>query len=577
MRTKFSRCLTTLVVFALIALTIGLYPGTASAQTCMQDEYDAVNGTTKSLGCTAGDVSVAAVLSNSVSVFQGGTGDKCLAGGKFSFTATFEIKTTSNKTRSNIGIFFGTGQNSALTGTCTQAILTPMHPCGFVNGVATASCGDTNYEELDGPINGEVTNSNEAGCGDTSSSDNSIFGASTQAATLEVDNVTCPTSGNSIQLPVCTNWFQPTSTMPVCESPAPNYPWVTAAIAGTSSKCTCGSLTIPVQPITPSVSVAKSCNTTSSTGSNLTSCNEGPGDVANNVTYHVNITNSTPAQEGGVVIDQICDNVYGTIYVSPSFTGKACATGTIGGNGSLISGCTPSPTDIPNGMSATCDFVAHQNENLTEADTVTVSGHSDIQTTALFGPTSSNSVTVKSSDSPSTSSITKGFVATEMACATVRYSVNIANTSGADETISLSTLSDNQYGDITKVQGNVMGTTCGVAAGVGSLSGSSGAGALTATIAPGGGYTCQFDGQFCGSILPKAEEFGTGVCSAGICSAGQVGASCGKNSDCDSTCTGISQSDIVTGTITGDESETVSQTVTGLNVTQCLASYTSPH
>src|SRR5262249_39059336 len=156
-------------------------------------------------------------------------------------------------------------------------------------------------------------------CGDTTSQDNSVFGAGTQAATLEVDNVTCPTNATSITLPVCTSWYQPTSTMPVCESPGPNYPWQPQASAGTSSTCTYDTLTIPVQPIKPAVGVGKTCNTLKNNATpDFTVSPPTPnicdaGAEGSTVTYTVNITNATPSGQGGVIIDQICDSYYGTI------------------------------------------------------------------------------------------------------------------------------------------------------------------------------------------------------------------------------------------------------------------------
>src|SRR5260370_17860046 len=95
-------------------------------------------------------------------------------------------------------------------------------------------CGTANYEELDGPINGETA---PTGCGDTTSGDpkpgtTSIFGAGTQAATLEVDNVTCPAAGSTcpagsgitgsfLQLPGCSGWFQPAHGIPPFPHPTP--------------------------------------------------------------------------------------------------------------------------------------------------------------------------------------------------------------------------------------------------------------------------------------------------------------------------------------------------------------------
>src|SRR5205823_5782874 len=83
----------------------------------------------------------------------------------------------------------------------------------------------------------------------------------------------------------------------------------------------------------------------------------------------------------------------------------------------------------------------------------------------------SNQVTVHSSDAPSTATVTKSFVANESACVTVRYGVDVHNTSGADETLSLSGLNDDSFGSITSVHDSVFGTTCGVASGLGTFAG----------------------------------------------------------------------------------------------------------
>jgi hypothetical protein len=221
------------------------------------------------------------------------------------------------------------------------------------------------------------------------------------------------------------------------------------------------------------------------------------------VTYTVAITNTSNA--GGLTVDQICDSTYGNVFTVSGFAGPACAAGSVGS----ITGTTCSALDVALGTTKTCTFNADQSAELkTVTDIVSVRGHSDISATATFGPTQSNSVSVTSTELPSTATVTKGFVGTEAGCATVRYSVDVHNSSGADETEFLSALNDSAYGDITKLSAAgsnpaVLGTTCGVAttsAGLGTLSGSSGAGAFPATIAVGGDYNCQFDGQFCHAV-----------------------------------------------------------------------------
>ncbi|HTJ09384.1 MAG TPA: hypothetical protein VL393_06825 [Candidatus Binataceae bacterium] len=134
--------------------------------------------------------------------------------------------------------------------------------------------------------------------------------------------------------------------------------------------------------------------------------------------------------------------------------------------------------------------------------------------------------------------------------------MEVDNTSGAstDESEVLSMLNDNPgYGDVTKLGGTgaatILGTTCGVAVGVhgqGTLSGSTGAGTLPVTIAPGGSYTCEFDGQFCGGLATL-----------------------------DNCASGLEQTDTINATLTDDDSE--GHAVTGstsdtLKVDVCFSS-----
>ncbi len=555
-------------------LAIGLSPAPAFAQNCLQDEYTAAGG--GKLQCTANDVSVAAVDPTSINIFSGGVGDKCLAGQSFSFTANFEILTTSKSSRSNIGIYFGTGQSNALSGTCTNNIIAPQHSCAG----GSAMCGSVQYDELDpSPDN----------CGDTSSTDTSPqFGAGTEADVFEVDNVTCPVTGTSLSLPVCTSWQVPGKTI-LCQSPAPSYPWEPAAIPGSPSKCSCGFVSIPVQPVQPAATVAKSCNTAGTSGTGQTFCDAAA--EGGTVTYHVTITNTTPSAEGGIVVDQICDSAYGNVFTVSGFAGTACPTGTVG----TVITTTCGATDIPNGGSTTCDFTASQGENASVTDSVTVQGHSDLSASAKFGPDTSNTVTVISGDAPTTAKTNKGLApGPHFACVTLTYTATATNTSSADESLTLNpangqpALNDSFFGDITtthgsaSVAGSVTGTTCGVAtssSGQGTLANLSGAGAFPQTLAAGTGtpptsnggfYTCKFDGVICGTPGPIVTT--PGVCTSGTCSAGNVGASCSTNSDCNVTCAeGLQNLDTVTANLTGDDPEdTITQTENQFTANVCL-------
>jgi hypothetical protein len=69
----------------------------------------------------------------------------------------------------------------------------------------------------------------------------------------------------------------------------------------------------------------------------------------------------------------------------------------------------------------------------------------------------------------------------------VTYDVVVTNSS-AQDTLTLNTLTDNVYGNITQVQGNVRSTTCGLAA-------PTGPGALPFAIAASGNYSCSFVGR----------------------------------------------------------------------------------
>lgn len=559
----------------------------AFGQTCIQDAYNSFNGLTahpKTLSCTANDVRVSKVTG--VSVIDTTThtiipGNKCISGTTFSFIADFTIQTTANATRSNIGIFFGTGSanianNQALTGQCSNAILTPQYqPYG------TYTLGDANYEELD--TNGETAPN---ACGDTSSADNFGLGLGVQDAELEVDNVYCPLTaldpcpdptitGTCMALPECTGWYQPTANVPICNSTT--HQWVSAAVPGTTSKCNCTTLYIPVQLVRPSISVAKSCNTALTTGVDKISCDAGP--EGSEVTYHVKINNTTPASEGGIVVDQICDDRYGSIYDDGVIT-TACPAGTLAGLftfGTSLNPCNAATLgDIANGGSATCDFVVSHGENLDVTDHVTVRGHSDVSTDRFFEPKDSNDVTVTSSDAPSTATTAKGLdPGPQYACVTLRYNVTVTNTSGYDEVLTLNQVSsptytpalhDSYFGDITynrtlapkgsNVAGSVTGTTCGVdttADGLGTLSDQKGGGTFPKTLAvSGGSYTCKFDGVVCGTPgpIPSGEPNPGSICTLGL-----------------------SNVDTVTATLTDDESDpnvTITQDAQQFTANVCL-------
>jgi len=324
-------------------------------------------------------------------------------------------------------------------------------------------------------------------------------------------------------MPYCTAWQVPGQAN-FCKIDA-NFDYNPAAVPGTGSKCNCTTVCLPIQPISISVAAAKACNTKTTTGTRTytftgtppvgtgkpDSCDEGI-DGVDAPTYGVAIDPS--ASIGGVVLDQICDDVYGTI--ATAFSPSSCPSGTKSASITLAGGTTTCQAEIgvtfnpgPSGEICTFTPPALGVENATLTDHVQVYVHSgQVSTTTAKSP-NSNAVTVFSDEANSSAKVIKTVVGPVNACVTVRYKVEVDNTSGAgDETESLSALTDSVNGGAAQVltalgngnQGTVLGTTCGVATtnpGLGTASGLSGAGVLPVTIAVAGNYSCNFDMQFC--------------------------------------------------------------------------------
>lgn len=523
------------LLFTLFVLAV--LAATASAQTCLQDEYG------KNVQCTANDVRVA--FADNPRALDGTALTSCIAGSTFSFVADFHVVTTATA-RENIGLYFQTnGGANALKGTCSANIIAPPHKSSTpqdsvcLGSGATAACtGNGTYEELD-------TSTPTDTCGDISTSDNN------QVITVEVDNAKCVAGTNGqLALPNCTSWQQPGGTI-LCVSPAPNYPWVKAAVPGSPSKCNCdNTFTVPIAVQSPQVGVTKTCSIPSdSNQTNLTSCTLSPegGDV----TYTVTVQNTS--NFGDITIDQVCDTAYGTVYKSSSApAGLApCAAGSV--TGGVINSTTCNPSTLGDVSSTgSCTFTVTQAEGTTVNNIVSVTGRG--LSAGNFGPSISKQVTVVSSEARSSATTTKNYVDTTNICATVRYGVDVKNTSGADEALTLSALSDDGFGDITTVHGDVLGTTCGQPStntNGGTLSASPGAGSLqngaTQTIAVGGDYSCQFDARFCAK---------PGTLTGTTCN----------------PATGIQHTNTVTPTLVGDEGEALQSNSPGtVTVTECVS------
>jgi len=261
-----------------------------------------------------------------------------------------------------------------------------------------------------------------------------------------------------------------------------------------------------------------------------------------------------------VIVDQICDSAYGTVYHATGYS-PTCTAGTVG-TVTGTNGCA-SGLSVAQNSSNSCSFAVTQGESTTVKNVISVYAHGDSGKAITPNPSASNQVTVNSEDVPSTATITKSLVSTQDVCATVRYGVDVKNTSKADEALTLSALTDSAFGDVTTVHGSVVATTCNVST------------TSTQALSVGGtDYTCTFDAQFCGA--PTTIVTAAGKCSGagGTCTAGMIGNSCSADSDCNVTCTGIQHTNQVSATLVGDEGETVTQTPGALTVSQCITSAT---
>jgi hypothetical protein len=443
-RTKFCRLSIGLLpillgVLTLGALLLGAQPASA-APNCIQDVWKA-HGNNQNLTCTANDVTLSKATNIDISaggqcVIENGVKVcKCNSGGNVTFTADFEMDLTAD-TRYDIGFYIATdgdpNHDGALTGQCTAtASLAANTQNGtFINLDASPDvCGD-----ITGPLG---------------TAHNPVFVR--QSITTQC---TAGPSGK-LELPFCTTWRQPGSNQ-ICLGTG-NGTTTNDVFPGSPSKCNCGTLLVDIFVETATITVTKAAldpATVPETG----------GSASYSVTVHNN------AQVASVTLDSLTDNKYGDITkVQGAVTATTCTLAT-----------------IPAGQDYTCTFTATVPPGDfpgTFTDVVRACG------TDSFGHTNlcdDDDAVVTYTNVPEPPTLSK--TATAAACQVdVNYAVVVTNTS-AQDTLTLSQLSDNVYGNITQVQGNVISTTCGVAA-------PTGAGALPAQIAPLGNYTCSFVGR----------------------------------------------------------------------------------
>lgn len=435
---------------ALAGFLAGAAPAFA-VNNCMQDITTAGGGGT--LNCNSNDVRIAHVTNiTPVSGIQGSGSPtdpfKCFSGAPIEFTADFEVDLGA-QARYDIGLYIAQNQAQALSGTCNSSVITKLN-------------APVTFKQLD-------TSDSADQCGDITGALNTAFNP--QIVHLDI-STTCTALVNTtkLALPNCTSWRQPGSNT-TCAS-------INDAFPGSPSKCNCdNNFTIDVNVETANLQVTKAVASTSP------SPLFEPGG---NVTYSLTVHN--PAVALVVNLDKVTEddgNFDGTVDATYNASDVCLST--------TLAACGSDPNNCAAGSTTTCSFTRSVSGNA--GDTFT--DKACVTDTKGGGPYC-NTATVAIQDVVPTAKVTKTF--DSLQCSTVRYAVKVENTDTA-ESLTLTALNDDKVGGdgrLVALHDNLLGTTCGVTgAGLGTMSGLTGSGALPATITVSGNYSCKFDAKTC--------------------------------------------------------------------------------
>jgi hypothetical protein len=344
----------------------------------------------------------------------------CTRGTRFNLTATFETIVTANA-RYDAGFFFRTdgGANARGDGTSAagQCVLTGLRAPPGPNPPAL---------NLDGDTSGDLN-------------------AGTYLLTLTIPDVACEDSDDDgkLNLPNCTSWHSNQGTFSSLSDPFTFNP-------DTKSKCVCDdSFEVPVTVEEATLSVTKTPNRSSI---------PEPGGA---ITYTVVITNTASLE--AIEIRTIKDDKFGD-----KGTGTASADNTCP---SLIG------TTLAAQASATCSFKddVWGQANFKHTNTVTVEALQPSISKTIRGSASAD-VTID--DAWNEPTLDKTALSTANCQVDATYQVVVTNNSEVDR-LTVNTLSDDKFGNIATVQGNVVSTGC----------------SLPQTIDTNGNYTCQFVGR----------------------------------------------------------------------------------
>jgi hypothetical protein len=390
-----------------------------TGQICMQKVFGTPVTNANKLNCTANDIQLSAAEFVSPST--------CTKGQTFDLTATFRTKVTANA-RYDAGFFFridgGTnarGDGTAATGLCSLSALTP--------GVSPAL-------ELDGDTAGDLNSNTDPG----------------YLLTFVIEDVLCQDSNNDglLNLPNCTSWHSNQGTGATISNPFSNADALTFD-PDTKSKCVCDdTFQVPVEVENATIEVTK-------TAAPLTIAEPG-GEI----TYTVSIKNTATIES--VVIYSIIDDKFGDVAdeVNNTSINSTDCDDLIGDT--LAAQAT-----------ATCTFKADVWGNAGDRHTNTVTG-----TVTQDGDEISDTddADVDITDVYDAPTVDKTAESTANCSVDATYQVVVSNNSEVDE-LTLNSLNDDKFGDLTTVDSDVISTDC----------------AVPQTIATNGSYSCKFVGR----------------------------------------------------------------------------------
>jgi hypothetical protein len=431
-----------LTVLSLVGGGLIFGPAAASAQvpplgTCINDVWK-WHENKQNVTCTANDVTLS--TATNIDIDTGGSCVNgvcsCFAGQMVTFSADFQMDLTADA-RYDVGFYLATdadpNNDGALNGTCTATASLAGNTANFRNlDAAPDVCGD-----ITGPFNAPPPDNNP------------LFVRATITAP-------CPsTPGQQLRLPFATTWRQPGSNQ-VCRGTG-NGTTTNDVFPGSPSKCNTGTLVLDITSISTTIDVTKTALTNS--------VPETGGDA----TYSVTVENTSAI---AVTLTSLTDDPYGDITaVQGGITATTCVAdanaatcevgGVIAANGSCS--CTFTAT-VPPGDFGGDPF----------ADVAEVCANNATNPTATCD---TDDAEVPYSDVSFAPTLTKTASASQCVVDTT-YDV-VVNNSNTTETLTVNSLTDVPYGDITQVQGNVVSTTCGV----------------PQLITPAGNYSCQFVGR----------------------------------------------------------------------------------